>query len=353
MLDQSFSIENFLKIIDLENRKGNHIEGRYFKNTDEITKKIKSKYAELRDLETKKYILSNDDYKDKKQQLNLEKDQLKEQKEKIIVSELKIVSENISKQNFNLSIMTTKSNLQDKIYTIVDKPESYFAIKQLQTNLSRLYKVKQSNRNDIIAQIKSLLEDNFPKFIIRTDIEKFYESIPTDKIIKKINEDSLLTSKSKKFIKQILYQYRELSESSTGIPRGIGISAYLSELFMRDFDKNYKLAEDIIYYARYVDDIIIIISPKTDVDIDTYLNDLESNITKLGLKINQNKTKFMNIHKGNENHTFCYLGYKISLNQSSCKIELTTNKINKYKARIDQSIKFYRRRKNTKTQIKK
>ena len=47
-----------------------------------------------------------------------------------------------------------------------------------------------------------------------------------------------------------------------GVPRGIGISAYLSELFMRNVDNQIQELDDLIYYARYVDDIIAIFVPQ-------------------------------------------------------------------------------------------
>ena len=58
-------------------------------------------------------------------------------------------------------------------------------------------------------------------------------------------------------------------ESGSGVPRGFGVSAYLSELYMREIDNEIKALPDVIYYARYVDDIVIIFSPKTKKNIRT------------------------------------------------------------------------------------
>lgn len=43
----------------------------------------------------------------------------------------------------------------------------------------------------------------------------------------------------------------------SGLPRGINISATLSEYFMRSFDKEIRKISEFYYYARFVDDIII------------------------------------------------------------------------------------------------
>ena len=69
-----------------------------------------------------------------------------------------------------------------------------------------------------------MLSDKFPKYLIKTDFSSFYESIPRDKIWKKINDNPLLTLTSKKTIKQILYEYGKLSGQEKGLPRGVGES---------------------------------------------------------------------------------------------------------------------------------
>jgi hypothetical protein len=79
------------------------------------------------------------------------------------------------------------------VYKIEKKPEYFFALKQIQYNFRKLYKVKQANRFAIVSQIKGLLDDNFPKYVIRTDIQEFYESIPHDILLQKLNEENLLT----------------------------------------------------------------------------------------------------------------------------------------------------------------
>ncbi len=105
---------------------------------------------------------------------------------------------------------------------------TFFALKQIQYNFRKLYKVKQANRFAIVSQIKGLLDDNFPKYVIRTDIQEFYESIPHDILLQKLNEENLLTFYSKKILFQILNEYKRLSGSEKGLPRGVGVSAYLA-----------------------------------------------------------------------------------------------------------------------------
>jgi hypothetical protein len=62
-------------------------------------------------------------------------------------------------------------------------------MKQLQYNVFRTFKVKQANRYQIVKQVKVLLQDKFPKFIIRTDIRSFYENVPQYELLKLIENN--------------------------------------------------------------------------------------------------------------------------------------------------------------------
>jgi hypothetical protein len=41
----------------------------------------------------------------------------------------------------------------------------------------------------------------------------------------------------------------------------VGISAILAELYMRDLDRNVASFDGVAFYARYVDDIVILFAP--------------------------------------------------------------------------------------------
>jgi hypothetical protein len=142
-----------------------------------------------------------------------------------------------------------------RVYTAGESATAYFALKKIQHNIRRLYKVQQSNRYQIVCQLRELLRDRLPKYVFRLDFSGFYESIPRKHLLSFISDDPLLTLSSKRLIKRILWEYGELSGDERGLPRGIGISAYLAELFMRHFDDRIRSFPGVVYYARYVDDI--------------------------------------------------------------------------------------------------
>ncbi len=78
MLDQSFSVENFRKIIDYENRRGIYLEGRFFPEIAKITEEIKECNSEIRE---KHKTLGKEAFDQIRKQLNSKIDDLKKQKE--------------------------------------------------------------------------------------------------------------------------------------------------------------------------------------------------------------------------------------------------------------------------------
>jgi hypothetical protein len=110
---------------------------------------------------------------------------------------------------------------------------------------------------------------------------------------------------------------------------------------MRDFDEYIKFMDDVVFYSRYVDDIIIVFVPKSNTGTFNYYTDVEKYITnELNLLLNTKKTI-----KGSDVVKFDFLGYKFNINKKI--IELSDNKVEKYMKKIDLSFSDYdKRRKN-------
>lgn len=339
MLDQSFSAENFRQILDYENRKGVYLEGEYFADIEKITEQIKKCNTDIRD---KKKTATAEEFETFRKETNEKKEKLKEKKEEQLKTELQKISDIIVNDKFRITLTKNETITDKPVYTTDDKPENYFALKQIQYNFRKLYKVKQANRFAILSQLKGLLGDNFPKYVIRTDIQEFYESIPHDKLLQKLNEENLLTFYSKKILFQILNEYKRLSGSTKGLPRGIGVSAYLSELYMRDIDRQIKSLPTVSYYARYVDDIIIVFTPTSTKESRNYLSEIDNIIeTKFSLTRNKTKTEEFDLVDAPQSCNIEYLGYRIQFGNSSTGFKLTPKKINRYKHRIDLVLESY------------
>lgn len=336
MLNQSFSADNFRRILDLENRKGVYLEGHFFPSINKITEDIKQCNKDIREKRRNK-PRPNDELK----KLYEKRKDLKEEKEKQLNVELQKVSDRVVASAYKVELDKKDIPNAKPLYIVRNSPEYYFTMKQLQSNLSRLFIVKQANRFEIVNQVKVLLNDGFPKYVIRTDIDDFYENIPHKPLLEKINGNNLMTSFSRKILIQILNKYKELSGSDKGIPRGIGISAKLAELYMRDIDKDIMSLKGISYYARYVDDIIIIFTPISIGQRRNYLNEVKKVVARFKLKLNDTKTYRFNLQNSKQEYKLDYLGYKISFGNGTLKTRLTDKKIIKYKNRIDLAFNHY------------
>lgn len=338
MLNQSFSFENFRVLLDVENRKGNYLLDKgHFSNDDDvfkearsitdkiirINKEINKEYKSLPNL----HLIKDEDY-NKIRKLESEKEELKKEREVKIELALTKIANDVNDDSFRIEVKKGIVKYGSQLYITDNTIGNYLVLKQLQRNIYKTFGVKQADRKLIISQIKLLLNENFPKTIIRTDISKFYESIPHQQLINKIDENSLLNYQSKRIIKNILNQYWKIlvadgvktsTEERVGLPRGIGISAFLSELYLKDFDKIIRGFPNVIYYARYVDDIIVIFSPNHRKEVYTknyHKKQIQNVIKQFHLEMNLSKTKFFDLTKQNSDrnrakkYEITFLGYK-------------------------------------------
>ena len=340
MLDQSFSAKNFRKILDIENRKGNYLEGKFFSEVKQKSKLIQSCRKEFRDLETEKEMIDHEFYEKRRDDLKNELNSLKKERENILVDELEKVSAKVRARNFSFGIKKLDFPDKKSIFVADQTASTFLCLKKLQYNINRLYKVKQGNRYQIICQMREILGDKFPKYIIRTDISSFYESIPSEKLLKKLENDSLLSAASKSKIKRIFFEYKQLTKQETGLPRGIGVSAYLAELYMRKFDEKIRNYSGVIYYTRYVDDIFIVYCPSRNTEPCKFLKFLLKIFKDFELTRNREKSNILTVENNNLKY-FEYLGYKFIIQSGEVKLRMTRKKVKKYKIRMELTFSAY------------
>ncbi len=336
MLDQSFSADNFRRIVDTANRKGVHVEDKLSMDT------IKLFNEQIRDCNSKIKTKRKAGDKTAVKALYELKKEIRENKNSALQLELEKISQNIAKKSFKIELNKVDIPGEKPLYTTPNNPENYFALKQIQRNIARLFGVKQANRYAIVEQVISLLGDNFPKFVIRTDIKEFYESIQHEPLLERIHKDNLLTPFSRNILTNLLKSYKDKSGSTKGIPRGIGVSAYLAELYMRDIDSEIQSLQGVTYYARYVDDILIIFTPSPTEGSRQYLQEVKEIVEKKHkIRLNSTKTKSIDLSSSGFSHSIDYLGYKITFGTGAVRTQLTASKINRYRERIKMAFDHY------------
>lgn len=207
-------------------------------------------------------------------------------------------------------------------------------LRKLSENLRRISGVPTQNRESIVANLIHMLSEGVPYRIYRLDISSFYESFNKNQVLECLNSLSGLSALTKNNI-EILFQHHK-SMGGEGIPRGLALSALLSDLMMKNFDRA-LITHPLIYFsARYVDDIVLITNPAVpERQIFSYLK--SPNFLPTGLNFNLKKTRIgcftkcvQPIKVGSILPTstvrFDYLGYEFFIEEP-----LSTSKINKNK----------------------
>ena len=341
MLDQMFTAENFRRIYDAENRKGADLAARYFPVLEPLTLAVREKVKGIRDLRKIKATLTTEDFESQLSALRIELFKLKSDKSSAIDVLMEDISNRVLKPTFKISLAEKIGPKGKKVYCIDAEPETFFVIKQLQRNIHLTYGVKQASRHDLVCQLRDILGGKFPFELVRTDIASFYESIDRQRLVEKLDRDQLLSSVSKKYIKQVLSSYESVSGAVTGIPRGVGISAYLAELYLRPVDKAIREIPGLVLYCRFVDDIVAVFArPPVGGDVGSYKNAIIKILSDSGLAHNVTKTAELNLADVSLKK-FEYLGYRFLVKSGGVVISPSAGKIMKYRARLNAAFSEY------------
>jgi hypothetical protein len=177
-------------------------------------------------------------------------------------------------------------------------------------------------------------------YLVELDLSQFFDLIDREKLLEKIRNivlDEQNTSITDKDNVHTLFSAfkdwgwsacaeeayhlcatKKVSKPRKGLPQGLVASGFLSNIYMLDFDS--KVSElignaipdkpegavTLVDYCRYVDDMrLVVTGPARSVDNSTPLNNIQSTInawitselTKLGLELNPEKTK-VEVYRG-------------------------------------------------------
>lgn len=249
-----------------------------------------------------------------------------------------------------------------KVMSIRNKPALQFkdvrvdlAARLVDKNLKLAYGVKPSDRNSIISTLLSILHDGTPYHIYRFDIKNFYESIDREELFYSIKAEGKCSPQTIFLLEKMFssFDYHEIE----GVPRGLGISSTLSEIYLRHLDLTISGRDDCFFYSRFVDDIIIITSG------DFTKKEIERDIDKLlpsGIEMHkEGKRNFISLPKVKESQNnvskdkFDYLGYQFTVHSTyyseqatyrkirNVSVDIAPKKVEKIKSRLVNSFCSY------------
>ena len=128
------------------------------------------------------------------------------------------------------------------------------------------------------------------EWIIDLDLEKFFDNVPQDKLIRLVDNmvnDSDITALIHKYLKAGVLINGEFEETTVGTPQGGNLSPLLSNIYLNELDK--ELERRGLHFARYADDCVIFVI--TEFSADRVMRNIVTFIeTKLKLKVNAEKT---------------------------------------------------------------
>lgn len=232
--------------------------------------------------------------------------------------------------------------------------------RKLRLNLEKCTSLAMDGRSQIVKNLKLLLEEGVPYRIYRLDIRSFFESFQKKYVLDVVTSIKNLSPHSRMLIEVLLNSHTEIG--GNGIPRGLSISAVLSEILMQEFDQKIRWASNIFYYSRYVDDIIIVSSAREKVtdfltELCTWLPPgLELNPDKKDIAEASNRVAKVNSAVAPNLLQFDYLGYQFLVKNPTKQqagntkeaelfrkvhVDLARKKIKKIKTRIVRAFLSY------------
>jgi len=231
-------------------------------------------------------------------------------------------------------------------------------LRKVNRNIRVVSGLKSNVRDSIVANVKNLLSEGVSYRIYRLDVKSFYESFSKDDIFNKIILRHDVSPATKKIIGGLIEGHDRAGWP--GVPRGLALSATITELLMKDFDKEIESENEVFFYSRYVDDIIIITSGLEDEK--GFVDVIREKLPK-GLSLNQKKQMIRSLSADVSPRkallspslfSFEYLGYKFSIfepfNNPDLKkgqhfrevlLDIADSKVKKIKTRISKALLDY------------
>lgn len=212
-----------------------------------------------------------------------------------------------------------------------------FPAKQAAAILRRETRNATHSRNSIVRALKNALNKNYCHAVYRVDIKKFFDSIPHVKLRHKLNVAWGFDPISLEIIELLLHEFETLRGVAAGIPQGVGLSSQLAEFYLSALDRTMRSQPGVLFYARYVDDIIIVI--EDDASRATVKAELEYQLDLLGLETNSSPDKYLDFVSMDDgdyprNTQVQYLGYKFKRTNGNLVIDLTQSREKRRKNRL-------------------
>jgi RNA-directed DNA polymerase len=193
------------------------------------------------------------------------------------------------------------------------------------------YRSKRTAREAVLLVDQAIVRGKTR--VIDLDLRAYFDSVRHDRLLEKVahrvNDADVM-----RLLKRILK-----ATGRKGVPQGGVISPVLSNVYLNEVDKMLEKAivttrrggYTQMQYARFADDLVILISshPQQDWVVKAVEKRLREELAKLKVEINEEKTRMVNLSKG---ESFGFLGFEFRLVRS-CQGKWRTQLVPKMKKR--------------------
>ncbi|WP_084977973.1 antiviral reverse transcriptase Drt3a [Plesiomonas shigelloides] len=270
----------------------------------------------------------------------------------------------IADENFRSGISVNKIFVKGNCVYSSSCLKEKLILRHCNSNLKTVRSLLPKQRNNIISELKIYLKEGTVYRVYRLDIKSFFESIDLQVLLNKLHNEQSISMHTKNLIEWYLKGCERI-HSSSGLPRGLEISPILSELYLSNFDKVINRHPNVIYYSRFVDDMIIISDGCEDDG--EFIKEVQG-VLPNGLRLNKNKLSISPLipkrscgdkaSRGDKLiYEFDFLGYAFSIVDHylekagaaqrvyrTVRVELSKKRIKKIKTRVAKA--FYSYHKN-------
>lgn len=157
---------------------------------------------------------------------------------------------------------------------------------------------------DAISEIRKNLYHGYSR-VLDVDLEKFFDTIPHNNLLyllRKSIKDKSVIRLIRSWLKSPIVDKQGIHSNLKGTPQGGVISPLLANIYLDVLDRvilNLKLD---IKMVRYADDFLLMSKAR----IENILPKLKDILSKMGLKLNHEKSKCINAYR----ESFCFLGFE-------------------------------------------
>lgn len=229
-----------------------------------------------------------------------------------------------------------------QFYSTSKTVTTYFADKQLQRNIGTFLENRPSSRHEIVAGLAGTLRNDLPKVLVRADIADFYNTVDHAILLGRLNK-TRLSPTSLRLIRSLLTEFEGIAGIPRGLPTGVGLSAKLAELYLSDLDTPLRSLPEVMFYGRYVDDIVMVVGQRDHGSLNqpSLLSAVKAAMADLKLQPNMEKQSIRELSDQGVLKRFEFLGYAIEYAGGELKITLTKDRQARIKKRVERVLDLW------------